>query len=108
MHFFVLAILPLTALAALNGRCTGDLATGLWKEDGICITTTNCANRGGKTKNGACPSDGDNIKCCIIDEDRNPCGVSSYCTWTSNTCFQGGQRRTGFCPGLDNYSCCRY
>lgn len=105
MHFLALAlaVFPVAALAALNGRCTGDLATGAWRTDGICITTSNCSGRGGKTKNGACPSDPENVKCCIIDEDKNPCGQWSYCTWTSNTCFSGGTRRSsGFIhlPGV--------
>ncbi|KAH7375199.1 hypothetical protein B0T11DRAFT_269870 [Plectosphaerella cucumerina] len=108
MHFLFLAVFPVAALAALNGRCTGDQATGLWKADGICLTTTTCSNRGGKTKDGACPNDGNNIKCCVINESRNPCGVSSYCTWASNPCFLSGRRLTGFCPGPDNYSCCQY
>lgn len=94
MHLsLLLACLPLTVvLATPNGRCTGDKATGYWKESGICITTGNCRNRGGKTKDGACPSDGDDIKCCLIGvqpSDVNPCGEYSHCTWTSNGCAGG-------------------
>src|SRR5688500_4285083 len=76
MHVsIILAVLPLAALATPNGRCTGDQATGRWKQSGICISTSNCRNRGGKTKNGACPFDGDDIKCCLIGvepSDVNP------------------------------------
>lgn len=87
MHPLLLIIFPAAALATLNGRCTGTQATGFWKESGICITTSNCSSRGGKTKNGACPSDPDNVKCCLIGvepSDVNPCGLYSHCSWTSN------------------------
>jgi hypothetical protein len=97
MRLLFLAILPLAVIATPNGRCTGDKATGFWKESGICISTSNCRNRGGKTKNDACPFDGDDIKCCLIGvepSDVNPCGEYSYCTWTENGC-QGGTWNSG-------------
>ncbi|KAM0275744.1 hypothetical protein ACHAQH_007462 [Verticillium albo-atrum] len=90
MHIlYLLALLPVSALAAVNGRCTGSKATGYWKDSGICISTTNCKNRGGVTKDDACPGDGDNIKCCLIGagkSDVSPCGLYSHCTWTSEGC----------------------
>lgn len=86
----VLATLPLAALATLHGHCTGSKATGVWGEDGICEYTSTCAAYGGSTKDGACPSDPDNVKCCLVglgpDIDDNPCGGVSYCDWTSNGC----------------------
>ncbi|KAH6669191.1 hypothetical protein F5X68DRAFT_265293 [Plectosphaerella plurivora] len=111
MHFLHFAILPAVALAALDGRCTGSQATGFWKESGICITTTNCSNRGGKTKNGACPSDPDNVKCCLIGAEpsnANPCGLYSHCSWRpGGSSCAGGTWITGSCPGPSNYQCCR-
>ncbi|KAK3294134.1 uncharacterized protein B0H64DRAFT_433365 [Chaetomium fimeti] len=91
MHFsLLLAVLPLPALAALNGRCTGSKATGNWGEDGICISTSTCRSHGGEYKSGACPYDPENIKCCVVgvspDGDQNPCGGLSWCTWTGNGC----------------------
>jgi hypothetical protein len=102
MYFPILfAAFPLAVLGALNGRCTGDKATGFWKQSGICISTTNCADRGGKTKNDACPHDGDGIKCCLIGvepSDVNPCGAYSHCTWTSNGCAGGTWYSGTFIP----------
>lgn len=100
MHASVLlALLPLPALAAVNGRCTGGQATGAWGDNGICISTSNCRNAGGEYKSGACPNDPDNIKCCLVgigpSSSTNPCGGVSLCKWTSNGCT--GSWRSGEC-----------
>ncbi|KAK4183643.1 hypothetical protein QBC35DRAFT_92459 [Podospora australis] len=111
MHsIFILAALPLTALAAVNGRCTGSAATGNWGTHGICVTTGTCNSFAGAYKTGACPNDPDNVKCCVIGVTpaaaTNPCGGASWCTWTGNSC--GGSWVSNYCPGGSNYKCCRY
>lgn len=37
---FILPLLLPLAHAAVNGRCTGSKATGLWGSDGICVSTS--------------------------------------------------------------------
>ncbi|KAK0726288.1 hypothetical protein B0T21DRAFT_385591 [Apiosordaria backusii] len=107
--FYILAAFPLTAFAAINGHCTGAEATGEWGSKGICIRTGTCNSYNGAYKSGACPFDGDDVKCCLIgrgpSSSTNPCGGASWCDWTSNSC--SGSRLSGYCPGGDNYKCCR-
>jgi len=83
----LLLLLPAT-LAALNGRCTGSKATGQYKESGICINTSTCKKYKGTTKDGACPYDPDDVKCCLIDNcapsPDGDLGPHSYCEWTSD------------------------
>lgn len=69
---------PLPIFAALNGRCTGSKATGEWKSGGICIKTSTCRNYKGTTKNGACPYDPDDVKCCVTDECSGHPGGQLY------------------------------
>ncbi|CAP65955.1 uncharacterized protein PODANS_5_11480 [Podospora anserina S mat+] len=130
MHsILVLATLPLAALAALNGRCTGSAATGKWGESGICVRTSTCNSYGGSYKTGACPNDPSDVKCCLVGITPNaatqPCGADSWCTWTSNGCLgrwiSGKSFRSSIslfcrhqllikclerCPGGSNYKCC--
>ncbi|KAK0654884.1 hypothetical protein B0T16DRAFT_395807 [Cercophora newfieldiana] len=108
----LLLSLPLSALAAVNGRCTGSKATGRWKTDGICIKTSTCKRYKGSTTNGACPYDPDDVKCCLIDEcngQPDRLGWSSWCEWTSDKnsiCNTFGSYLNNKCPGGDNYKCC--
>ena len=79
----------------VNGHCSGT-ATGIYRTDGICVSTSTCNSYSGSYISGGCPSDANNIKCCVIGLDPvsvNPCGGSSYCTWTSERC--GGTRVPG-------------
>lgn len=84
----LLLLLPLPSLAALNGRCTGSKATGQWKDDGICIRTSTCKKYKGSTKNGACPFDDDDVKCCLVDKceggPEEGLGPKSFCSWTTD------------------------
>jgi len=125
--------LPLPTLAALNGHCTGSKATGEWKSDGICIKTSTCKKYKGTTKNGACPYDPDDVKCCLIDEcSGHPDGLlyHSRCEWKGGSiCDDFGNWLDGEfipvvvegigvgdrsadeeyldkCPGGSNYKCC--
>ncbi|KAK4119490.1 hypothetical protein N657DRAFT_693709 [Parathielavia appendiculata] len=107
-------IFPLMAHAALNGRCTGSAADGVWGESGICIRTSTCRSYGGISKQGACPYDADDVRCCVIGRGGNaandPCGPVSWCDWTSagNACQSvGGIFDPGHCPGGSNFQCCR-
>jgi hypothetical protein len=109
-HRYLLTILPLTAMATLNGHCSGAAATGVWKANGICIKTSTCDSYNGQYKSGACPNDADDVKCCIIgyypNEETNPCGNPSVCDWTSNTC--SGYRVAGEFTRCPCGKCDRY
>ena len=92
MHLipFLLALFPLTAVAVLNGRCSGT-ATGLHKTQGICIKTTTCSQNGGVSISGGCPYDGADIKCCA--KIYGCYGDESMCQYTNTAC--DGPFRTG-------------
>ncbi|KAK0745686.1 hypothetical protein B0T18DRAFT_288977, partial [Schizothecium vesticola] len=99
---------PLPILNALNGHCTGSKATGEWKKSGICIKTSTCNKYKGATKDGACPYDADNVKCCLINECSGyPDGLQYYssCDWTDNS-ICNDIRVTDKCAGGSNYKCC--
>ncbi|ROV95380.1 hypothetical protein VSDG_06069 [Cytospora chrysosperma] len=94
-----IALLPLAAMAtptadldprSVNGHCGGSAATGVWLDDGICITTSTCDSFDGAYKTGACPDDATDVKCCVVglgkSDSTNPCGGTSYCDWTANGC----------------------
>lgn len=112
-----IALLPLAAMAtptadldarSINGHCGGSAATGVWLDDGICITTSTCDSFDGAYKTGACPDDAADVKCCVVglgrSDSTNPCGGTSYCDWTANGC--SGTWKSGYCPGGSNYKCC--
>jgi hypothetical protein len=86
----IVVLLPLGSLAALNGRCTGSKATGEWKDRGICVKTSSCKKYKGRTTNGACPYDDDDVKCCLVDScgpiPDTYLGPYSGCQWTSSQC----------------------
>jgi len=130
----LVTLTPLLTLAALNGRCTGSKATGQFKTQGICIKTSTCRRYSGTTKNGACPFDDDDVKCCIIDKcgpyPEGNLGGKSHCEWNTDKdsacnvfgiwydgeyflweegeekCSMGADREIDRCPGGDNYKCC--
>ncbi|KAH8903355.1 hypothetical protein BR93DRAFT_201309 [Coniochaeta sp. PMI_546] len=108
--FYLISLFPLAALATLNGHCSGSAATGVWKDNGICIKTSTCNQYHGEYKSGACPNDPDDVKCCVIgyapNAETNPCGKYSVCDWTANTC--SGYRVDDKCPGLSNFKCCHF
>lgn len=101
----LLTLLPITALAALNGRCSGSEATGEWGDAGICIRTGTCASYGGVYKSGACPHDPEDVKCCLIGRGPSPiniCGGDSWCDWVPDGCpgaFLNGEWKTRFSRG---------
>ncbi|KAH8586998.1 hypothetical protein B0O99DRAFT_642934 [Bisporella sp. PMI_857] len=104
---YLLALFPFTAIAALNGHCSGT-ATGSYLTHGICVSTSTCNSYSGSYISGGCPSDASNIRCCVIglagSISTNPCGGSSFCTWTTFDC--SGDFEPGHCPGGSNYQCC--
>ena len=65
----IFAILPAVTLAAIGDRCNpgGDKEGSLTDTYGICIKTSDCSARGGKTTNNNCPNDPNNVKCCTIE-----------------------------------------
>ncbi|KAK4671955.1 hypothetical protein QC764_610210 [Podospora pseudoanserina] len=87
----ILTTFPLTALAVVNGRCSGSAATGTWGQSGICISTGTCNSFGGVFKSGACPGDAADIRCCLIGLEgstNKPCGAPrSYCDWDGHACW---------------------
>ncbi|KAK4100210.1 hypothetical protein N658DRAFT_516888 [Parathielavia hyrcaniae] len=101
IHCLLLSLLP-TALAALNGHCSGT-ATGVYKSQGICVKTSTCSSYGGSTINGGCPNDPADVKCCVMYECY---GDESMCQWTNTLC--DGPWRSGHCPGGSNYKCCDF
>jgi len=85
-----------SALAAVNGACSNG-------KKGICIATGTCTSYGGKTSNGNCPNDPNNIKCC----SNIPCkasGKSGTCMFTSEC--TNGTTYSNLCPGGSNFKCC--
>jgi hypothetical protein len=97
MLTLTLALFPLSTLAALNGRCTGAPAAGIYQNDGICIHTATCRSNGGTYISGGCPYDVEDVKCCII-EGCAPSGRYSWCDWTSDVC--NGRYLTGLLPSF--------
>ncbi|KAH7033735.1 uncharacterized protein B0I36DRAFT_212939, partial [Microdochium trichocladiopsis] len=98
---FILAATP--AFAAVNGRCTGNVANP-HKLYGICVSTATCEKYDGTTVNNGCPNDGNDIKCCWITSCYD--GRSSNCQWKNQQCESGV--KTGYCPGKENYQCCDF
>lgn len=76
-------------MATVNGHCSGT-ATGHYKSKGICVSTTTCNTYKGSYINGGCPSDPNDIKCCLIGLEEsistNPCSGASYCEWANLSC----------------------
>jgi len=109
---YILTLFPIATIATvmqlepriLNGHCTGSAATGVFGEDGICVSTTTCSSFHGETTTNACPSDPVSVKCCVIglgnNGATNPCGGVSWCDWTANGCpggaFHAGMSYTAF------------
>ena len=86
------------AYAAVNGRCSGSKAVGEYKDHGICISKSKCNSyKYGHYINNACPNDGDDIKCCVIDGCTQGLGFTSWCDWTSHSC--PGTRFSGMLLG---------
>jgi len=97
---FVLALLTAlpSAFAAINGKCS-------YGKKGICIGTGTCGKYGGKTSNGNCPNDPNDVKCC----ESIPCkadGLSGSCMFTSECANIGGTTYSGLCPGGSDFKCC--
>ena len=93
---FVLSLLAaIPTVFAVNGKC----ANG---RNGICIATGTCSNYGGRTSNGNCPRDGNNIKCCE-NISCNVNGESGSCMF-ANEC--SGTTYSGKCPGGSDFKCC--
>lgn len=93
--YILIPLFPLTAVATVNGHCSGSsaggTATGEYLEYGICIDQTTCTSTyKGSHINGGCPNDASNIKCCVVglegSSSVNPCGGISYCSWSNLQC----------------------
>jgi hypothetical protein len=65
-------------IAALKGRCNPD---GRGNKAGVCLYTSDCARKGGRTTDNDCPFDGNGIKCCYKDDCY---GRESQCLWESD------------------------
>lgn len=67
MSLVVFSLFPLSALATVNGRCVKG-SDPLYNNFGICVSTKNCKKYGGHWKSDLCPYDGEDIKCCVVEE----------------------------------------
>ncbi|KAK4119763.1 hypothetical protein N657DRAFT_649910 [Parathielavia appendiculata] len=85
------------------GRAIGDKCRGN-EGAGTCQTTSNC--RGISYPQPYCPSDPNNVQCCV----EIPCTVgtkSGYCRSVSNNGCPGGSFDPGnYCPGSQDIQCC--
>ena len=103
----VLCLIPLTFAigqahivyprSEVNGPCTGDGGA-----PGVCISTKDCADGGGKSIINACPGTPDNIRCCT----KTSCGTGNKgnCRFTSSC--SSGITETNKCPGPASFKCC--
>ena len=82
---------------AIDGGCIGDKGA-----PGVCVSTTNCKNAGGKPIDNACPKDGPDIKCCT----KPSCGTGGKgnCRFTSSC--DSGVTEFNKCPGPTAFRCC--
>ena len=76
---YVIALFPVVALAAVNGKCSGT-ATGFWLSDGICEPTATCDYYHGTYITGGCPNDVDDVKCCLVGLDTSIDGKVISCS----------------------------
>lgn len=84
-----------SALAAVNNPCYGP--DGL---AGVCVSSSACSSGGGTAIAGACPWDGDDVRCC----SKTPCqAAGSACGWASDC---AGTSTPGLCPGPSQMQCC--
>ncbi|KAL8718363.1 MAG: hypothetical protein Q9225_004489 [Loekoesia sp. 1 TL-2023] len=90
-----LALFALTAttLAALNGPCSVNGASG------VCLHTADCKDGSGTSTAGFCPNDPADVKCCT----KSSCGSGGDCRWTSSC---SGTTLSGQCPGPTSFKCC--
>ncbi|OAL49432.1 hypothetical protein IQ07DRAFT_54975 [Pyrenochaeta sp. DS3sAY3a] len=101
-------ILPALAFAAIGDRCNpgGDTEGSLTNTYGICIKTSDCSSRGGKTTNNNCPDDPNNVKCCTLEK----CGPwnDGDCQWSQDKVCEkyNGVWLKGYCPGPNSFKCC--
>ncbi|KAJ6530669.1 hypothetical protein B0H19DRAFT_967522 [Mycena capillaripes] len=104
-HFSVIALLVMIAStqAVLNGPCSSK--SGFGSGVGVCISTSDCSNKGGTSTPGFCPGTPTNVQCCT----KSPCTSVSLgegvCRFTSS-CPEDHYSITGLCPGPTNYKCC--
>ncbi|KAL1641280.1 hypothetical protein SLS58_006182 [Diplodia intermedia] len=91
---FLLLLSP-TALAEVNGPCTGAA-----HKPGVCIETSSCTKAGGTHIDGACPHDANDIKCCT----KPSCGSGGTCKFVRDC--ETGSTKAGLCPGPSDFKCC--
>ncbi|KKY21834.1 hypothetical protein UCDDS831_g04089 [Diplodia seriata] len=91
----LLLLLSLTALAEVNGPCTGAA-----HKPGVCIETSSCTKAGGTHIDGACPHDANDIKCCT----KPSCGSGGTCKFVRDC--ETGSTKAGLCPGPSDFKCC--
>ena len=94
---YLIALFPVVALAAVNGKCSGT-ATGQWLSDGICEPIATCDYYHGTYITGGYPNDADDVKCCLVGLETSIDGkviscsivlliitLSRYCVTSSKT-----------------------
>ena len=101
MSFKIKAIISLLMIlpyivSVPNGRCGGS---------GICLTVARCNANGGFTRNGLCPFDPENVKCCFSMNCRPGNGINGVCKFV-NDCKK--RVYAGLCPGGADFRCCAW
>ena len=92
---YLIALFPVVALAAVNGKCSGT-ATGLWLSDGICEPTATCDSYHGTYITGGCPNDADDVKCCLVGLETSygkviSCSIVLLVITLSRYCITGSK-----------------
>jgi len=100
MHFNIkLLLLTLITTPAVLGKVNGKCSSG----NGVCVSTASCTKAGGTYKNGLCPNDPADIKCCNKSKCVAPNGKVGSCMFTS-ACK--GTTYSNLCPGGSDFKCC--
>ena len=85
-------------LATISVAFATDLCAVSGVGSGICISTSDCSSKGGKSYSGHCSGSSD-IQCCV----NIPCKTTGLCMRSSEC---AGTTHTGACPGPNGFSCC--
>jgi len=92
------------ALLLIASVCLGEVgdvcSTG--KGTGVCISTSDCAARGGKSTAGKCHGTPSNIQCCTNILCNNNKGICM----AQSSCVASGTPVSGQCPGNSQVTCC--
>ena len=119
LSLFFLVTLITTSFAAIGDKCRSAQGTGTCKNVNSCTSGTHTTKSPiitlliyiGFTVNGACPNDGQDIKCCIgksctIVQKAPLQSLGGHCFDKDRNSCSGGKFYKGFCPGDASVQCC--